>query len=189
MDAPPPGFRYVADFVERDEETALLELVRALPFSDVVMRGQVARRRTAHFGWRYGYESFRVDPGPPIPAGLLPLRARAAALIAVDDAALEEALVTVYPRGAGIGWHRDAPAFGLVVGISLASACRFRFQRGAGDRRRTAAVVLEPRSAYVLTAEARWQWQHTIPPMAAERYSITFRTLAQPRARSARTAP
>ncbi|HET7341379.1 MAG TPA: hypothetical protein VFL90_07945 [Methylomirabilota bacterium] len=30
------------------------------------MRGQVARRRTAHFGWVYGYESWRIEPGPPL---------------------------------------------------------------------------------------------------------------------------
>jgi alkylated DNA repair dioxygenase AlkB len=31
-----------------------------------------------------------------------------------------------YPPGATIGWHRDAPAFETVIGVSLASACRLR---------------------------------------------------------------
>jgi alkylated DNA repair dioxygenase AlkB len=177
-DTPPPGFRYVRDFVDAADEAALVEATRALTFSDVVMRGQTARRRVAHFGWTYGYESFAVTPGPPIPPAFLPLRARVARLIAVDEAALAELLVTTYPPGAGIGWHRDAPAFGTVVGVSLLSPCRFRFQRGAGAARRTCAVELEPRSAYVLAGEARWQWQHTIPPMRTERYSLTFRTLS-----------
>ena len=185
-DTPPPGFRYVPDFIDEEEESALAGAARALEFSDVVMRGQTARRRVAHFGWRYGYESFAVTPGPPIPPLFLPLRERVARLIAVDDEALAELLVTVYPPRAGIGWHRDAPAFGIVVGVSLLSACRFRLQRGDADARRTCVVTLEPRSAYVLAGEARWQWQHTIPAMKTERYSLTFRTLASDRRESAR---
>jgi DNA oxidative demethylase len=42
-------------------------------------------------------------------------------------------------------------------------------------------VVLEPGSAYALTGQARWSWQHSIPPIPALRYSVTFRSLRQPR--------
>lgn len=181
----PAGFRYVPDFVDAAEEARLLEAVRGLEFGDVVMRGQVARRRVAHFGWRYGYESWRIEPGPPIPPALLPLRTRAAALVGVADEALAEVLVTAYPAGAGIGWHRDAPQFGVVIGVSLLGACRMRFQRGAGEARQTRAIELAPRSAYVLAGEARWAWQHTIPPAKRERVSITFRTLRTARDGSA----
>src|SRR5207247_2626796 len=122
---------------------------RALAFGEVRMRGQVARRRTIHFGWTYGYESWRVEPGPPLPYFLLGLRARVAPLASVDAEALAEVLVTHYPTGAGIGWHRDAPAFGVVIGVSLLGTCRFRFQHGCGAARRTRTVTLGPRSAYV----------------------------------------
>lgn len=64
-----------------------------------------------------------------------------------------------------------------MIGVSLAGACRLRFRRGAGERRRVWEVLLEPRSAYVLTGEARRSWQHSIPPATELRYSITFRTL------------
>jgi len=95
----------------------------------------------------------------------------------VEGDALAEVLVTHYPPGAGIGWHRDAPAFGVVVGVSLLGACRLRFQQGRGAARKTRALTLAPRSAYVLDGAARWQWQHAIPPGREERYSVTFRTL------------
>jgi alkylated DNA repair dioxygenase AlkB len=178
----PPGFRYVPDFIDAEEETQLLAALAGIAFSDVAMRGQVARRRTAHFGWIYGYESWRIEPGPPLPAAFHPLRAGAAALIGVEADALAETLVTTYPAGAGIGWHRDAPPFGAVVGISLLGACRMRFQRGTGAARETRAIALAPRSAYVLDGEARSAWQHAIPPMKTPRYSITFRTLRARRA-------
>jgi alkylated DNA repair dioxygenase AlkB len=173
----PAGFLYRPDLLNASEEADLVAHVRAFDYAAIEMRGQVARRRTVHFGWVYGYESWRIAPGPPIPDVLLPLRARAAALAAVAADALVEVLVTEYPPGAGIGWHRDAPQFGPVVGVSLLGACRLRFQRGTGAARQTRAAVLEPRSAYVLAGEARWHWQHSIPPLAAPRYSITFRTL------------
>jgi alkylated DNA repair dioxygenase AlkB len=173
----PAGFVYHVDVVTEAEERALLQQLAALAFGDVRMRGQVARRRTAHFGWTYGYETWRVEPGPPIPAFLGPLRERAARLAGVAPEAMAEVLVTHYPPGAGIGWHRDAPAFGVVAGVSLLGACRFRFQRGRGADRRTRTVELAPRSGYVLDGAARWQWQHAIPPGRAERYSVTFRTL------------
>jgi alkylated DNA repair dioxygenase AlkB len=176
MDAP-AGLRYVPDVLGPPAEAALIERVRALDFSPVQMRGQVARRRTAHFGWVYGYESWRIEPGPPIPEFLLPLQAQVAALAAVEPGGLAEVLVTEYPPGAGIGWHRDAPQFGIVIGVSLLGACRMRFQRGTGAARETRAVVLAPRSAYVLDGEARWRWQHSIPPTKNPRYSVTFRTL------------
>jgi DNA oxidative demethylase len=95
--------------------------------------------------------------------------------VSADD--LVEALVQRYPVGATIGWHRDAPAFGVVVGLSLAAASRLRFQRGKGDDRRVYELGLEPRSGYVLAGEARNAWQHSIRPARELRYSITFRTL------------
>jgi len=174
---PPDGFRYRPEFVTAGEEMALVERIRTLSFADVRMRGQVARRRTVHFGWLYGYESWRIEPGPAIPDFLEPLRARAADLVGIPMADLVEVLVTEYTPGAGIGWHRDAPMFGIVIGVSLLSACRFRFQRGRVGARETRSVALEPRSAYVLDGAARWHWQHSIPAAREARYSVTFRTL------------
>jgi hypothetical protein len=37
---------------------------------------------------------------------------------------------------------------------------------------------LQPRSAYLLRDAARWEWQHSVPPVDALRYSVTFRKLA-----------
>jgi alkylated DNA repair dioxygenase AlkB len=129
------------------------------------------------YGWRYSFESSRVSPGPELPDFLIPLRDRAAPLAGVEPDALSEALVTEYPEGAAIGWHRDAPMFGIVIGISLLAPCTFRFRRGDAGTQKPIKVELAPRSAYVLAGEARTEWQHSIPPMRALRYSVTFRTL------------
>jgi alkylated DNA repair protein (DNA oxidative demethylase) len=67
-----------------------------------------------------------------------------------------------------------------VVGVSLASPCRMRFQRGKRPARQVAEVTLDPGSGYMLSGTARWAWQHSIPPTKALRYSIAFRTLQAP---------
>jgi alkylated DNA repair protein (DNA oxidative demethylase) len=106
------------------------------------------------------------------------VRARAAELAAIRPEELVEILVQRYPPGSTMGWHRDAPAFDIVVGISLGSAARLRFQRGKGAARRMWEILLEPRSGYVLAGQSRWSWQHSIPSAKELRYSITFRTLS-----------
>ncbi|RPI24655.1 MAG: alpha-ketoglutarate-dependent dioxygenase AlkB [Acidobacteria bacterium] len=173
----PEGFVYQPDFMTADEEKALLADIARLEFSTLTMHGVTARRRVIHYGWLYGYESFKITPGPPIPEFLLPIRERAARTVEVQPDELGEALLTEYSAGATIGWHRDAPAFGVVLAVSLAGSCRLRFQKGRGSERQTAELVVEPRSLYVLSGVARNQWQHSIPPTKELRYSITFRTL------------
>ena len=75
-----------------------------------------------------------------MPEFLLPVRARLADFVSVAPEELAEALVTEYPAGAGIGWHRDAPAFGIVAAVSLGSSCRYALsdegRSGRGRRRR-----------------------------------------------------
>ena len=178
---PPRGFVYHPAVLDAAEERELACRLEALDFAAVTMRGKIARRRAKHFGWVYGYESWRITPGPPIPDFLDPIRRRVARLAGVGPEALVEVLVNAYPPGAGIGWHRDAPQFGLVIGVSLLGECRLRFQCGRGAGRQTHSVTIAPRSAYVLDGDARYEWQHCVPPTKTLRYSVTFRTLREGR--------
>ncbi len=161
-----------------EEERALLDLLGALDFHEVTMRGQTARRTVRHFGLDYDYASGDLVPTEPLPEEMGWLRERCAALMERPHEDLVQILLSRYPAGAGIGWHRDAPMFGSrIAGVSLGAACRMRFQRTVGGQRSTSEVTLAPRSAYLLTGKARWSWQHMIPPTKDLRYSITFRTL------------
>ena len=182
----PDGLVYRPDFVSEDEERALLEIIDGIDFREVTMRGQTARRTVRHYGYDYDYEHYgKLVPAEPLPSSLVWLRDRCAELAELPSDDLVQALVSRYPPGAPIGWHRDAPMFGAkVVGVSLLSACRMRFQRRVAGERRLFELVLEPRSAYVLGGPARSTWQHSIPPAKELRYSITFRTLRRPRAAS-----
>jgi alkylated DNA repair dioxygenase AlkB len=178
----PEGFHYRDGFLAPNEEAALVEDIGRVEFSLFEMRGGIARRRVAFFG--KSYDATTVSP--PLPEFLLPLRARVAewANRRADD--LRMALINEYPPGAPIGWHRDAPQYDIVAGISLLSSCRMRFRpyvqpdaRETTGRKRntTHEITLAPRSAYLLTGESRNAYEHHIPAVPMLRYSITFRTL------------
>jgi hypothetical protein len=178
--AVPDGFHYRSNFVTASEELELAAALGRVSFSDFEMRGVIAKRRVAFFGRSYGR-----DVVPPIPEFLLPLRAAVAVWAGIEPGAFVMALVNEYRPGSPIGWHRDAPQYGQVAGVSLLSSCRMRFRpypaarRGPAEvpRRATHEIVLEPRSAYLMTGAARASYEHHVPPVAALRYSITFRTL------------
>jgi alkylated DNA repair protein (DNA oxidative demethylase) len=177
----PEGLAYEADLLDEAEERSVLALLDEITFHEVRMHGQVARRTVRHYDLDYGYESWQLVPTDPLPEPLRWLRDRCADFAGVESQALAQSLVTRYPPGATIGWHRDAPMFGpVIVGVSLLAPCVMRFQRRVGDERHVYEQELAPRSAYVLRGPARSDWQHSIPAVADLRYSITFRTLRNP---------
>jgi alkylated DNA repair dioxygenase AlkB len=178
----PPGFRYEEAFLAADEEQALIARIGEVAFSAFEMRGVVARRRVAFFGQAYD----ATRPSEPMPDFLEPLRQRAGRWAGIDGDALAMALINEYPPGAPIGWHRDAPQYDSVIGVSLGSPCRMRLRPyvspgapPASGARRTATheLVLQPRSIYLISGPARSAFEHSIPAVDALRYSITFRSL------------
>jgi DNA oxidative demethylase len=174
----PEGLKYRLEFVSPVEELELIDLAAALEMHPVVLHDQPSRRRVRHFGYGYDLEAWKVIEGEPLPQALLPLRRRADEFAGLEDGSFVEALLTFYPVGAGIDWHRDRPAFGdRIVGVSLGAPCRMQLRRGEGAGRLVFEQTLEPRSAYLLAGPARREWQHHIPPTRGDRYSITFRTL------------
>jgi alkylated DNA repair dioxygenase AlkB len=173
----PEGMRLRPDLITAEEERELLARIEALPFEPFQFRGFEGRRRVVSFGWRYDFTQGRLGAAEAMPDWLLHLREGAAAFLAVRPEALEHALITEYAPGAAIGWHRDRPEFGEVVGVSLGSPCTFRLRRRAGARWERRSFTAEPRSAYTLQGPARTEWEHSIPAVEAQRWSVTFRTL------------
>jgi alkylated DNA repair dioxygenase AlkB len=183
----PSGFHYRGDFVSAEDEASLIEDITHIEFADFEMRGVIAKRRVAFFGASYDLgapSAEREAPTRPIPAFLRPLIDRTAAWAGVAPDAFAMALINEYRPGAPIGWHRDAPQYDIVAGISLLSPCRMRFRPSVSPgatpapARRTATheILLTPCSAYLMTGESRDAYEHSIPPVAELRYSITFRT-------------
>ncbi len=207
----PAGLAYAPDLITADEEQLLLRELPKLPFKEFEFQGFLGKRRTVSYGLRYDFNGGGLQKADELPDFLAPMRERAARFAGLDASALRHALVLEYRPGAGIGWHRDRPAFDDVIGISLLAPCVFRLRRklddadaaapaasqphppgGAIGRRRRSdqwqrySFTAEPRSAYLLRGASRTEWEHSIPPLDALRYSVTFRSMrARPPAAAA----
>ena len=174
-----PGLDYQPRSIGTEEHDQLLEQLEALELTPFRFHQWTGNRKTHTFGWRYDFQHSSFAPAEPLPDWLLPLRERAAAVAAVAPDEFAHALVARYDPGAGIGWHRDRPVFDKVVGFSFASPAVLRFRRRRPDGFDRTSLEVEPRSAYLLTGAARHEWEHSIAPGEALRFSITFRTLSE----------
>jgi alkylated DNA repair dioxygenase AlkB len=173
----PSGLRYQPDFISPDEERELIAHIRKLPLAPSQFGAYEGHRQVASFGWRYDYGERKLKTADDIPDWILPLVPRIEAFAGSESGPIKQVLCTGYDKDVGIGWHRDKPHFENVFCLSLASACKFRLRRKAGARFERFTLTAEPRSLYMMAAEARNVWEHSISAVEAQRYSITFRTM------------
>ena len=172
------GLDHRDDFISADQESELLERLGALDLAPFRFHGWLGNRKTQSFGWRYDFDDASFTPADPLPGWLIPLREQAAAFAGVEPQEFVHVLLARYDPGAGIGWHRDRSVFEKVVGVSLGSSASLRFRRRKPGGFERVSLQVEPRSAYLLTGEARHQWEHSIVAGEQLRFSITFRTLS-----------
>jgi alkylated DNA repair dioxygenase AlkB len=177
--AMPAGFRYAADAIGAAEEARLVAAFADLPFKEFEFHGFLGKRRVVSFGHRYDFNGGGLKEAAPMPAFLLPVRECAAAFAGLPPDRLQHALITEYQLGTTIGWHRDRPDYGDVIGISLLSPCTFRMRRKRGASWERAALQLPRRSIYLMRGPSRDEWEHSIPAVDELRYSITFRSLRE----------
>ena len=183
----PGGFAYRPELIPAEHERELLAEFANLPFKPFAFHGFEGRRQVISYGWEYDFNEGNLRQTETIPRFLLFAREAAAQFAGLAPSDLQHALLLEYPPGSGIGWHKDKPQFGHVIGISLLSACRLRFRRRVGSGWERASLLAEPRSAYLLRGPSRTEWEHSIPAVEHRRYSVTFRTLAMGRAASGRS--
>jgi alkylated DNA repair dioxygenase AlkB len=172
------GLNYRDDLISEAEEQELIRRLGALDLSPFLFHGWTGNRKTQSFGWRYDFEDSSFTPAAPIPDWLEPVRHKAAAFAGLAPDAFVHVLLARYDPGAGIGWHRDRDVFEEVVGISLNVPATLRFRERTANGFRRAKLEVLPRSAYLLSGEARWDWEHSIVAGEQLRFSITFRTLS-----------
>ena len=172
------GLRYQEAIIDEAEERVLIAQIRAVDLSPFRFHGWLGNRKTQSFGWRYDFDDASFTRTMPIPDWLDEVRATAAAFAGLQPDDFVHVLLARYDPGAGIGWHRDRDVFDKVVGISLGTQATLRFRQRKSDGFRRASLEVAPRSAYLLSGEARYDWEHSISPGQRLRFSITFRTLS-----------
>ena len=175
----PAGLQYWPDFVSVDEERELIAGIRSVPLQPFQLGPYQGKRKVASFGHRYDYATRTLETAEPIPEWVRVPSAQVENFRGLPSGAIVQVLCTEYDTGTGIGWHRDRQQFDLVFGLSLGSACRFRFRRKAGEFWQRYSLDAQPRSLYLISGEARHVWEHSISEVEQLRYSITFRTMTR----------
>jgi alkylated DNA repair dioxygenase AlkB len=150
--------------------------IRTLPLQPFQFGEFEGKRRVASFGFRYDYDLRQLKRAEPIPAWLAEIVANVKTF-GRPATWIQQVLCTEYDVGVGIGWHRDKPHFDEIFGLSLGSACKFRFRKRAGNTWDRFTLDAEPRSLYMMSGASRQIWEHSIPAVEAPRYSITLRTM------------
>jgi alkylated DNA repair dioxygenase AlkB len=176
----PEGFSYYPDFISHEEESLLISQLSSIDLQTFLFRGYEAKRRVISYGYDYHFDSRSISEGLPIPSELNWLLERTAKKLDLAPAEIKEVLVTHYPENSVINWHRDAPPFELIAGVSLQSDCNFRLRPYLKELQNRKSIVKVPvarRSLYVMKGASREDWEHSIQPVKNPRYSITFRTL------------
>jgi alkylated DNA repair dioxygenase AlkB len=174
----PPGFLYFPDFITADEEKDLIREIANTELHTFVFQGYEARRKVASFGYDYSFDKKSLTKGDAIPSSFIPLIKKVSEHTAIGIEKFAELLITEYPTGSVINWHRDAPPFDVIAGISLLSDCTFRFrphEKAKQTRGSIVSALLKRRSLYIIQNEARTSWQHSTAPVKSKRYSITDR--------------
>lgn len=177
----PPGFVYQPDFISLQEEEELIRLITSsIQLHTFQFQGYEAKRKVASFGYDWSFEKRNLSKGKDIPEAFQGIIKKVSDYLSLPVSTFAELLVTEYPEGSVINWHRDAPPFDLIVGLSLLSDCTFRFRphdKSKQDRKSVIAFPVERRSMYIIKGPSRTDWQHSIDPVKSIRYSITLRTL------------
>lgn len=176
----PEGFSYIPEFLSMAEEEKLLHEIKEVQLHTFQFQGYEAKRKVKSFGYDYNFNQRSITKGEPIPEGFDFLLQKISDKLNIDKERFAELLVTEYPVGSVINWHRDAPPFELIAGISLSSDCTFRlrpYDKEKQGRKSIISLPVKRRSLYVIDGASRSEWEHSITPVKAVRYSITLRTL------------
>ena len=176
----PTGFSYHPNFISVEEEIGLLAFIAAMQLQPMKFHQYEARRRVAGFGKGWSFTEQQIKEGTEIPGDFTFLITRIAEHLQVDEKEFVQLLITEYPVGAVINWHRDAPPFDVIAGISLKADCNFKMrpqEKTKQTRSATLSLQVRRRSLYCMRGEAKTGWQHCTAPLKEVRYSLTFRTL------------
>jgi len=176
----PPGFHYQKDFLTKEEESFLINSIQQYDLQSMKFHQYVAKRNVLSFGKGWSFTEQRLVEGKGIPSEFHFLIDKIAAQLKIRKEQIAQFLITEYPIGAVINWHRDAPPFDIIIGISLMADCNFKLRPHEKQKQTRSATInleVQRRSIYYIKDEAKAEWQHCTAPTNHVRYSLTFRTL------------
>lgn len=176
----PQGFSYYPSFISEDEEVLLLHLIQEYDLQAMKFHQYVAKRNVKSFGRGWSFTEQQLIQGNSIPQEFDFLINKISNQFQIKKELIAQFLITEYPVGAVINWHRDAPPFDIIIGVSLLTDCIFKLrphQKEKQTRSATLSLEVQRRSLYIMKGLSKTEWQHCTAPANGLRYSLTFRTL------------
>lgn len=176
----PEGFSYFPGFITEAEEMLVLETIEGFDLQKMKFHEYEAKRKVISFGQGWSFTDQQLKQGNLIPIAFDFLVDKIAGHRCIGKESIVQFLITEYPIGSIINWHRDAPPFATIAGISLLSDCIFKLrphEKEKQTRRATISLPVQRRSLYIMQGPAKTAWQHATAPLNKVRYSLTFRTL------------
>ena len=176
----PEGFRYYPDFITEAEESRLLLTIEKFDLQNMKFHEYEAKRKVISFGKGWSFTEQKLKQGDSIPKEFDFLVEKIAGHLYISKQLIAQFLITEYPIGSVINWHRDAPPFETIAGVSLLSDCTFKLRphnKEKQTRNATISIPVQRRSLYAMTGVSKKEWQHSTAPVSTVRYSLTFRTL------------
>jgi len=173
------GLYYVKNFLSEEESINLLKVIDQQKWLDVI------NRRVQHYGYIYDYKrrnvSEKIGEIPDWCNFILDMLKENKLISKIPN----QLIINEYNPGQGISAHSDAKVFDdNIVSISLGSVYVMKFKKGDI----TKEIVLEPKSAIVLSGDSRYKWTHSIDMkkfdmingvkvLRGRRVSLTFRRI------------
>lgn len=176
----PAGFSYSPCFITEAEEMNLLKAIDQFDLQNMKFHEYEAKRKVISFGKGWSFTEQQLKEGNPIPGEFNFLVERIADHLQISNESIAQFLITEYPVGSVINWHRDAPPFETIVGVSLLADCHFKLRPHDKEKQTRSATISLPvqrHSIYSMTGISKTAWQHCTAPVDKVRYSLTFRTL------------
>ncbi len=176
----PEGFNYYPNFKSEEEENLLIKRIEEFNLQPMKFHEYEAKRKVISFGHGWSFTEKKLKEGNPIPNEFVFLVDKIANQLSISKESVAQFLITEYPVGSVINWHRDAPPFDIIAGVSLAANCIFKLRPQEKEKQTRSATIsldVNRRSLYTMQGVAKNDWQHSTAPVQKVRYSLTFRTL------------
>jgi len=148
-------------------------------------------RQVLHFGYMYNYGSGgKLEAAPEFSKDIAWLRSKIREThLASAEFALNQCIVNKYLPGQGIAAHTDKNSFDdCICCVTIGSGATMEFTKNGCD---PVTLYTAPRSLYVMSGEARYDWKHGMKSRKSDvvngekrlrgtRFSLTYRTVKNP---------
>lgn len=191
-----PGLFYVEDFLSAEEHDNIISLLyneqKDWWVYEEVSNGETMKRRNQQYGWKYNYATQDIAKADhEQPKWVDPFGERLKSLGIIQKMP-EQMIINEYLPGQGITPHTDkVHCFGdYVAAVNLGSGIVMNFTP-RNKREEVVEVYVRPRSVYVMTGPARFDYLHSIQSREMDvvngrtirrkkRVSVTLRTVILP---------